>query len=253
MKTVRRLSWIRFLSATVLLLLLPGAVVGGFSLLLPRMQAEQELPGDAQAGGEQAEAECVVVLDPGHGGADGGALGPDGVLEKDLNLSMALQLKAILQAAGIRVIMTREIDTMLDSSVSGGKKMKDLSARLEVMKNYPEALFVSIHMNRFPSEKCRGTQVWYAPSSAEAKSLADAISGAVREAIQPENHRLSKEADDAIFLLYRASSCAVLVECGFLSCPEEAALLQDSGYRDRLACAIARGILNTFALRELQS
>ncbi len=247
LKTVRKLTVLRLLAALVLILGVPSAVVGGFSTLLPRLMAAKPTQIDAQI---VPTPMPTVVLDPGHGGADGGAVSVTGTLEKDLNLRMAQTLKRLLEASGVRVILTRDSDTMLDSEIGGSRKMKDLAGRLQIMNGQPEALFVSLHMNRFPSPSCKGTQVWYAQKDPEAKLLADAIAAEVKASLQPENHRQSKKADENIYLLHRASTCAVLVECGFLSCPEEAAMLEDPVYHERLAAALTRGILTRLTARE---
>lgn len=190
------------------------------------------------------------MIDPGHGGTDGGAQGLNQTSEKDLNLLMAKQLGAMLRACGVHVIYTREDDRMLDSDISGSRKMKDLSGRLEVMKSRPDALFVSIHMNRFSSSSCHGTQIWYTPNHKDAKLLAEAMASEIRLTHQKDNNRQTKQADQSIFLLHRANSCAVLVECGFLSSPEDSLLLTDPLWRDRLAAALTRAILSRLSIPE---
>lgn len=225
----------------MLLLLLPTLLVGGFSFL---SLGKDSVPSSPSASADGTSL-CppTVILDPGHGGSDGGAVSVTGTLEKELNLKMANQLSRILTACGVRVILTRSDDRMLDAEVNGSRKMRDLAGRLAIMQTYPDALFISIHMNRYPSPACRGAQVWYAPGREDAKALANAIAEEIRRSVQPDNTRLCKEADTGIFLLYHANSCAVLAECGFLSSPQDAADLEDPLYRDRIAAAMARAIL----------
>lgn len=180
----------------------------------------------------------TVIIDAGHGGEDGGTSGENGIIEKDLNLQISFHLRDMLTAAGVNVIMTREEDILLyDRNVDfkGRKKSLDLRARLDVAERHPEAIFVSIHMNAFPSTKYKGLQVYYSKNKPNSKVLADEIQKLTKQLLQPENTRKTKAADSSIFLLNRAPSTAVLVECGFLSNVEESILLSDEKYRQRLA------------------
>lgn len=189
----------------------------------------------------------VIVIDAGHGGADGGAVGSGGVLEKDLNLSVAKKLSALCEAAGVRHIMTREDDRMLvDDSVKSRRKMLDLKNRVSVAGNAAGdgvvPLFVSIHMNYFPSGGYSGLQVWYSVNDPRGQLLAESIQGIARDYIDPSNSRRIKAADQSIYVLDRAKVPAVLVECGFLSNPEEQGKLCTDEYRTEIAMAIFAGI-----------
>lgn len=180
----------------------------------------------------------TVVIDAGHGGEDGGAVGKNGVLEKDLNLQIANMLCDMLRASGVNAVMTRTEDILLyDRNVDymGRKKSLDLKARLEMARNVPEPLLISIHMNAFPSEKYSGLQVWYSKNDGGSRALAEMIQNGVREKLQPENDREIKQANSSIYLLDRAAFPAVLVECGFLSNAEECERLSSEGYRRLLA------------------
>lgn len=181
----------------------------------------------------------TVVIDAGHGGMDGGAVSVTGTLEKDLTLSLSGVLSDIFTASGYKAVMTREGDYMLTSkSESGGKKLQDLKGRLEIAEQYPDSSFISIHMNKFPSGKYSGMQVYYADKNVAGKSLADSIQRYGREYLQPENLRETKGVGSSIFLLNNLKCRAVLVECGFISNEREAALLDDESYRQKLACVI---------------
>ena len=245
-----RLPAVRFVLTVFSLLLIPTLMIGTLAWMLPTPFHEEEAPAEDASSREDG---CFdVLLDPGHGGMDGGAVSVTGELEKDLNLEMSRQLASILALCGLRTGMTRTDDRMLEADLPGKatSKMRDLAGRLRMMQEHPEALFVSIHMNRFSDPSCRGTQIWYAPGEPMAMELANAISQAVRQTLQPDNHRVSKAADEGIYLLHRAKSCAILVECGFLSNPEEAALLADAGYRSRLGASVVMGILSHLEARE---
>ncbi len=185
----------------------------------------------------------VIVIDAGHGGLDGGATGVTGVLEKQLNLEISEKLSALLKICGYNVVMTRTEDAMLTSDGGGSAKMQDLKARLEISSKYPDALTVSIHCNKFPSEKCKGLQVYYSDSE-YAKSVADSVQSSVKALLQKENHRVTKKADSSIYLLHRAKAPSILVECGFLSNPEDCAELSSSDYQKSLALCLISGIEN---------
>ena len=221
------------------LLLLTTAL--GFGNLLFRFEA------DRLAGTASADEKITVVIDPGHGGRDGGAVGNDGTLEKELNLAVALKLKSILESANIHVIMTRETDIELASPDSPHKKADDLKARLELTQNQKNALFVSIHMNKFPVEKYRGLQVYYSENHAESLTLAQTIQDATQNALQNTSERKVKPAGDSIYLMSHLEIPAVLVECGFLSNTEERELLKNERYQKKLALCISAAILEYVA------
>ncbi len=188
----------------------------------------------------------TVILDAGHGGEDGGASSADGLLEKDLNLALALTMRDILATNGVNVILTRDTDTLLyDRNVDfhGRKKMLDMAARLKIAENTADAVFVSIHMNTYPHPSCQGVQVWYSENNDASLELAKTIQSTTKELLQNENDRPVKRSGSSIYLLHHLECPAVLVECGFLSSPEEAALLGDENYRQQLALTLCMGIL----------
>ena len=189
-----------------------------------------------------ADGLCVI-LDAGHGGEDGGAVSVNGMTEKELNLSVVRTMEEMLTLCGVRVILTRSTDDGLYEGASAGhRKMTDLKNRLAVRRAYPDALFVSVHMNTFSDPSCRGMQI-YCADNAASHSLAEAMRLSGCTYLQPDNTRACKTAGGTIYLLDRAEGCSVLAECGFLSCPEEADRLADSAYRKKLAAVLCRGIL----------
>lgn len=195
---------------------------------------------------EPEQAKHTVIIDAGHGGEDGGAVGVTGLLEKDLNLDLAKRLAALLEERGYRVIMTRTEDVLLydrNTDYHGRKKALDLAARQAVGDANPDAVFVSLHANTFSEAIYHGLQVWYSPNNPEAAVLAECIRACVTAQLQPENHRQSKPAGSNIYLLYHLGTPAVLVECGFLSNPTECRMLEDDAYRDALALALCQGIV----------
>ena len=189
----------------------------------------------------------TVIIDAGHGGEDSGAIGKNGVLEKDLNLSIAFELQKMLEANGIPTRLTRDSDTLLydkNSDYHGKKKILDMQARRKIIKQYTQAIFVSIHMNSFPQEKYSGLQVYYSPNTQNSELLAQYIQDTVRSNLQQNNDRKIKSSEDNIYLLNDTPHPSVLIECGFLSNREECELLCDTSYQKRLCICIYSAILN---------
>ena len=189
----------------------------------------------------------TVIIDAGHGGEDGGTVGVNGVYEKDLNLKIALILDEWLRAEGINTVLTRTEDILLydkNSDYRGQKKVQDLAARRKIAEQYENAILVSIHMNAFPEAKYSGLQVYYSKNDPTSKMLADEIQKLAREFLQPQNTRKIKPAGENIYLLDRLSCPAVLIECGFLSNPEECTNLSNEEYQKKLAFSIYLSIVN---------
>ncbi len=186
----------------------------------------------------------VVVIDAGHGGEDGGTIGKNGVYEKDINLSVSLYLAEELKKSGVEVLLTRSEDILLydrNSNYEGQKKVQDLAERRRIAESCENALFVSIHMNSFPEERYKGLQVYYSENNDGSRSLAEGIRNTVKQSLQPDNTRQCKTGE-SIYLLDRLQCPAVLVECGFLSNPEECALLSSADYQKTLAQTLAAAI-----------
>lgn len=186
-----------------------------------------------------------IIIDAGHGGEDGGAVGVNNVLEKDLNLEVSLLLSDLLTAAGYDVIMTRTEDRMLYSeNVKGKLKTQDLKNRLAISEQNPDSIFISIHMNMFTQSHYSGLQVYYSPNNTESELLANIVQLYVKEYLQPENNRQTKKSGSSIYLMKKITTPAILIECGFLSNYEEAELLADNTYRHLLACIIYYAVDN---------
>lgn len=188
----------------------------------------------------------TVIVDAGHGGDDGGAIGIDGTVEKDINLDIALKLEKILKFYGFNVIMTRTQDVMtcdvgLDSLRK--RKISDIHNRFELMRKNPDAIFISVHQNKFEDSSQHGTQVFYSGNDERSKELAEAIQTSVTLTLQRKNDRVVKKSGSGIYLLYHAKIPAVLVECGFISNSDEVKKLKDESYRMKLAILIADGLL----------
>ena len=188
----------------------------------------------------------LVIIDPGHGGGDAGAIGVSGSLEKDLNLAVALALAERFRESGIPVLLTRSEDTLVlkdGEDVKGERKKKDLYNRAELANAYPNATLISIHMNAYPVSKYRGLQVYYNKASEESASLARRITDKVRFELDPIYTRVPNFRGDELYLLANAKGRAVLVECGFLSNAEEEAKLLEKDYQNKLSFCIFCAIM----------
>lgn len=183
-----------------------------------------------------------VLIDPGHGGFDGGAVAADGTTEKHINLAIALMLRDVLAVCGVPVTLTRDTDKALnaeDAHAVRSNKTSDMQARLAL---YQQAeVVISVHQNHFDVPKYSGTQVFYSGNHTDSQQLADSIHSAVVEQLQPENHREIKKATNGIYLLHHTTAPCVLVECGFLSNPKEREQLKTPEYQQRIALTIASG------------
>lgn len=186
----------------------------------------------------------VIAIDPGHGGPDGGAVSKNGLVEKDVNLAVALYLRDYLQQAGALVVMTREQDQDLASAETKGyskRKTEDLLNRVELIQKHKAGMSISIHLNSIPSSKWRGAQTFYYPTNAEGKRLAESIQQEIRTTLN-NTDRVPK-TEDSFYLLKALSIPAALVEIGFLSNPEEASLMADANYQKKMAESIYRGVI----------
>ncbi|MBU3196810.1 N-acetylmuramoyl-L-alanine amidase CwlD [Clostridium algidicarnis] len=186
----------------------------------------------------------IILIDPGHGGIDGGAVSKGGTLEKDINLSISKLLKESLEKEGYEVYITRDEDKGLyeDKGTVREKKNQDLTNRC-IMKDKTKCdMFLSIHLNMFPQIKYSGAQVWYSDYK-ESKDFARILQDTLKEELNPNNNRNEKAAGDAYKILrdgYKAP--CVIIECGFLSNIEEEAKLKTSEYQESIAKAITKAV-----------
>ena len=190
---------------------------------------------------DEIKVQHIILIDPGHGGIDGGAKSKNGTIEKDINLSISIKLKAELEAANYIVYMTRTEDSQLDS-----RKAKDLNARCQMKKDTKCDMFISIHQNMFPQANCFGAQVWYA-SNEDSKVLAENIQTSLKETVDDKNKRVPKAAKDQYKILRDGyESPCVLVECGFLSNYEEEQKLKSNEHQDKIVEGITTAVNGYF-------
>ena len=226
---IKNKHFLSFFSAFLILSLLFSA------LSLRFLRPAYTLPVNADDAGER-----VIVIDAGHGGIDGGASGADGTLEKELNLAVSKKLAALFRIAGYTVIETRTEDVSLaDADAKKGHvKQSDLTNRLKISNEYRDSLLISIHMNSYKGVPCRGLQVWYSENNESSRVFAKSVQDGVKALLQEENNRKVKAATSSIYLLRQAQNPAILIECGFISNPEECEQLTNEDYQRALAFAI---------------
>lgn len=190
------------------------------------------------------------MVNASHGGFDGGAVASDGTVEKDINLNICLSLSKMLRSSGYEVIMTRTSDTSTEDNTQSkiaSRKRNDLNNRLLLMKKYPSAVFVSVHLNKFTTSAASGSQVFYSGKNEQSKLLGEKIQSKIIGLLQPENSRVNKQATSSTFLLYNATVPAVLVECGFLSNASDLKQLKNEEYQQKMAFCIYCGISDFFS------
>ena len=186
----------------------------------------------------------VILIDPGHGGIDGGAKSKTGTIEKDINLQISLKLRDNLEEKGYKVYMTRDEDEGLyqKGNTVREKKREDLNRRVEMKKETECDIFVSIHQNMFPQSKCYGAQVWYA-SNDNSYNLATIVQDSIKESVKDNNKRVAKPAAEAYLILRdKYEGASILVECGFLSNPDEEAKLKSDEHQNLIVEGISNGI-----------
>ncbi len=189
--------------------------------------------------------QLTVVIDAGHGGEDGGAVGVGGTLEKDINLEIALALYDVFSLTDIDVVLTRDGDYLLyKEGQESRKKFNDLNNRVSICKSYDNPIMLSIHQNKFPLSKYKGLQVYYSKNNGASKTIADAIQTKTSSYLQKDNNRKIKEAGRNIFILDRLDCPAVLIECGFLSNEEDEMNLNDEDYQRKIAFTIFSSLMD---------
>jgi N-acetylmuramoyl-L-alanine amidase len=193
----------------------------------------------------------TIVLDPGHGGEDPGAVSDySETKEKDVNLEVALKLKTILEKDGYRVIMTRKEDVLKFEPGTTNivqKRRQDLETRKKLIDESGADIAVSIHLNKFPQTQYSGAQVFYPPDFPESKRLAESLQLKIREIVDPNNKREALVKKETIILLKEPKVVTAMVECGFLSNQDEERLLVTKAYQEKIIQGIREGIQYYFS------
>ncbi len=187
----------------------------------------------------------VLVIDPGHGGEDGGAVSATGQPESQINLAIGLRLDALMGFYGVETVMTRHEDISIydaNASTLREKKVSDIHNRVALVESLTNPTLISIHQNSFPETRYHGTQVFFANESL-SKPLAQRVQDQIREAIDPHNTRTPLKIPSSVYLMNHISCRAVLVECGFLSNPQEEEQLRTADYQKKLAMTLGAAYL----------
>ena len=225
----------RYLAAAAAVLLLAGAA----AVLRPGRPAAVNAAG----------AGCrTIVLDAGHGGEDGGAVSPDGVVESDLNLAITRRLRDVLLFLGRDTVLTRTGGDAIYSPEAvtlREKKVSDLKNRVDLINSQPEAVLISIHQNSMPDHpSVHGAQVFY-NGAASGPRLGETVQAALNGAVNAGHEKKAAQVPSSVYLMKEITAPGVLVECGFLSNAAETEQLKDPAYQTKLAAAIAAGVLNS--------
>lgn len=188
------------------------------------------------------DREYCIVIDAGHGGIDGGATSCTGVLESTLNLQIALRLEALLQLLGMDTVMIRSTDTSVytEGNTIAAQKVSDLKERVRIVNETENAVLISIHQNTFDDARYGGAQVFYGGAE-DSKALAESLQFALIQAVNPGSNRKCKKSN-GIYLMQNIQCTGVLVECGFISNPQEEAKLRSEDYQKKLSCVIAASL-----------
>ncbi|MDD4315542.1 MAG: N-acetylmuramoyl-L-alanine amidase [Clostridia bacterium] len=197
-----------------------------------------------------AQKDCVVVLDAGHGGRDNGVIGTkSGMKEKELNLIVTFLVKEELEKAGIKVVLTRKDDDALYGAALKNFKLEDMKKRKEIINATAPDAVVSIHMNRFPADSSRrGAQTFFEEMSDKSKALAQAVQAGLNTLNKEYAQREFAALKGDYYILKCNKYPSAIVECGFMSNPEEDMLLQQEDYRKKIAYLIASGIMGYLSM-----
>ena len=204
------------------------------------------LPASGEGAGN-APSRPTLIVDPGHGGEDGGAVAPDGTAEADLNLSISERLELIASFFGVRVVMTRsgnDIAYPADAKTVKARKTADQRARVELINSNPGAVLISVHQNKYTTPSPRGAQVFYARTDG-SRELAEKTHELLSALPEGGSDRTAMPVSDDVYIMKNVSCTAVLAECGFISNPGELALLKSGTHQTRLASALAAAYLST--------
>ncbi len=195
-----------------------------------------------------SESSRVLIIDAGHGGADGGAVAPNGTLESGINLSIALKLYNLSRIFGVNTLMTRDSEDLLyPESAKTIREMKrwDQKQRLELINSSKNAVLISIHQNNYPDPRPFGPQVFYGGIDG-SEELGNLCHQMLNERLCPENRRLAMPASKDIYLMKNAKCSSILVECGFLSNKDELSKLCSEDYQRKLAAIILSAYMNCY-------
>ena len=204
-----------------------------FALVIIITLAAVSIPNIKTAETMNENSKYTLVIDPGHGGIDGGAIAASGLKESDVNLDIALKMRDLAAFLGINCVMTRETDT--DNSEGGKYSEHDnLVKRAELTNSTPNAVLISVHQNNYPSALVKGAEVMYSLNEG-SRELGEISQNNFIAYLDSSNRRVSHPAPENLLLTSSVTCPAILAECGFMSNPEEAQMLSTDEYRTKIA------------------
>lgn len=234
-------------------LFLPTCIVAALILMMCSAYVADSIKTGVSSGravqvfaDRKTAGQLTLVIDPGHGGADGGAVSVTGVKESTINLDIALKLESIAGFFGVKTVMTRRSEDIAypeDADTIRKMKVYDQKSRVELINSIEYPVLLSIHQNNYSGSSAHGAQVFFKSSAASAE-LAGTLQDILEENVTGSTTREAQQIANDIYLFKNISCTAVMVECGFLSNPDENCLLNNDEYRTKLALAIAAGYLN---------
>ncbi|HHU06106.1 MAG TPA: N-acetylmuramoyl-L-alanine amidase [Clostridiales bacterium] len=233
-KTLRKLTYFVIIAVVILVLLLYPHIK---DLVIPARSVSV------------FDAQRVLILDPGHGGEDGGAVSLSGVHESVINLDITKRIDLIMGLFGTEVVLTRDAEELIypdDANTIRKRKVADTKRRAELINSIDNAVLISIHQNIYPGKQPFGAQVFYSEKTPEGKDFAVHTQTILRNTLNPNNKRQAVRVPKDVYLLNNIDCTAILIECGFLSNPEEDALLQTDRYKLRISWAVACAYLSYF-------
>lgn len=185
----------------------------------------------------------VFVIDAGHGGVDGGATSCTGVLESAINLDIAIRLNALMKLLGYETVMIRTTDTSIytQGDTIAAQKLSDLKERVRIVNEQENGVLISIHQNTFSDSRYHGPQVFYGGEGGRSEELAQLLQTALTANLSPDSKRKCKKSS-GVYLMDHIEKAGVLIECGFLSNPQEESKLRDAFYQKKLCCVIASAV-----------
>lgn len=228
---MKRIHWVGLLPWYLLVVILFIAIAAG---------TDQAVSTALQRGG--VNREHILIIDPGHGGVDGGATSCTGVLESQINLEISLKLRDMLQLLGhkTQMIRTTDISVYTQGETIAAKKVSDLRERVRLVNETEDAVLISIHQNTFSDSQYSGAQVFY-PKTEGSQKMAETLQNALIKTINSTSNRKAKKAQ-GVYLMEHIEKTGILVECGFLSNPQEEAKLRDPDYQKKLCAVIAASV-----------
>jgi N-acetylmuramoyl-L-alanine amidase len=203
---------------------------------------------DQKENSQKSPSEITIVVDAGHGGSDPGKVAEDGTLEKNLNLAVSEKLADKLKTVGFNVVVTRDSDVSLADSGTRNQKRSDMENRLDIFNADDVSCLVSIHHNSYTDPSVAGAQVFYHSNSETGEVLANMVQTRLISDVDSDNHRQAKN-NDSYYILKNSSCTGIIVECGFMSNPDELTKLCDGAYQDKIATAVCAAICEYYNVK----